>query len=427
MITWSPYRFLLAAALMLPAGLAQEQGAPPPPVETPAPEEFGITARPEDAAAIVTPAPGSTLGGASVTFSWSAGTGVAGYYLMVGEWAGGNTLFEQNMGTARSVTVPNLPTDGRMIYVRLWSLLDGEWEARDAQFRAAGFQPPVKAQMTLPAPGAALPGANVTFQWTAGAGVQRYFLFVGLWPGGNTLFSQDMGTSRTAAVTGLPVAGQQIYVRLWSYIDEQWQASDAIYTAAGTSPAPARAALTSPAPGSMLTGSSATFTWSAGTGVRQYYLFVGLWQGGNTIASVDAEQRTSAAVANLPVAGETLWVRVWSLIGENWEFNDYQVRAFDPNPGPPTKAVLTSPAQGATLTGASANFVWSPGRGAQKYFLFVGNWAGDNAIASIDAQLNLSVTVNPLPVDGRLLFVRLWTYLNGEWVFSDSTVRAARP
>jgi hypothetical protein len=32
-----------------------------------------------------------------------------------------------------------------------------------------------------------------------------------------------------------------------------------------------------------------------------------------------------------------------------------------------------------------------------------------------------------LPVDGRLLFVRVWSYLNGEWLFNDYTVRAARP
>jgi hypothetical protein len=417
------------AALLLAAGPAWTSDSsepPPPPIETPVPPEMGLSARPEDAAALTAPAAGSTLPGATVTFNWSAGTGVAGYYIMVGEWAGGNTLFERNMGTQRSVTVEGLPTDGRMIYVRLWSLLDGEWESRDAQFRAAGVQTPARAELTAPAPGAVLPGASANFEWSAGAAVRRYYLFVGLWPGGNTLFSRDMEQARGATVANLPAAGQTIYVRLWSLIDDEWIPFDAIYTAAGTPAQAVKAQLTSPAPGSMLTGATATFNWSEGTGVRRYYFFAGLWQGGNTLASVDADQARSATVSNLPVHGETIWIRVWSLIGEDWEYNDYQVRAFDANPGPPTQAELTAPAPGSTLTGSTAQFVWSAGRGVERYFLFIGNWAGDNSIANIDGQQNLSATITNLPVDGRLLFVRVWSYIGGEWLSNDYTVRAFR-
>lgn len=418
---------LALAALVAPGVRAGEGSVPPAPQETAPPRDGQLSARPQDAAAITAPAAGSTLAGASASFEWSAGTGVAGYYIMVGEWAGGNTLFEKNMGTERTVTVPNLPVDGRMIYVRLWSLLDGEWESRDTQYRAAGAQTPVRAEITTPAPGGVLGGASVTFEWSAGVGVQRYYLFAGLWPGGNTLFSQDMEMARSATISGLPAAGQPVYLRLWSYIDEQWVAFDAIYTASGAAETPVKAQLTSPAAGASLTGPEAAFEWSAGAGVRRYYFFAGLWQGGNTLASIDADQARSATVSNLPVAGETIWIRIWSLIGEDWQYNDYQVRAFDPNPGPPSQAELTAPAPGSTLAGATAQFEWSAGRGVQRYFLFVGNWTGDNSIANIDGQQNLSATVSGLPVDGRLLFVRVWSYLNGEWLFNDYTVRAARP
>lgn len=416
----------LAAALMAPGIAAEETGVPAPPKEEPAPQEFGLAARPEDAAAITWPAPGGTLAGATVTFEWSQGTGVAAYFLMVGEWAGGNTLFERSMGTQRSVTVPNLPVDGRMIYVRLWSLLDGQWESRDFQYRTAGAQTPVRAELTSPAPGAVLPGASVKFEWSAGVGVERYYLFVGLWPGGNTLFNSDLEKARSATVSGLPSAGEAVYVRLWSYIDELWIPFDAVYTAAGTPATPLKAQLTSPAPGSALAGSTATFEWSAGVGVRQYYLFVGLWQGGNSLASIDAGLARSGTISNLPVKGERIWVRLWSQVGEEWLYNDYQLRAFDPNPGPALQAGLVAPAPGSQLTGSAARFEWSPGRGVQRYFLFIGNWAGDNSIVNFDGQQGLSVNVTNLPVDGRLLFIRLWSYIDGEWVFNDYTVRAFR-
>lgn len=399
---------------------------PPPPAEQAPLRENGLAARPEDAAAIISPAPGSDLSGAAVTFSWSAGTGVAGYYLMVGEWAGGNTLFDANLGTGRSAKVENLPVDGRMVYVRLWSLLDGEWESRDAQFRAAGFQTPSRAEITSPAPGQVLGGASVTVEWSAGIGVRRYYLFAGLWPGGNTLFSQDMELARSTVVSGLPVNGQTVYLRLWSLIGEQWIAFDGIYRAAGSPGEPATAQLTSPAPGTALSGTSVTFTWSAGAGVTQYYFFAGLWQGGDTLASVDAGVSRSVSVSHLPDAGETIWIRIWSRIQDAWQYNDYQLKAFDVNPGAPAAAELVSPASGSTLAGGAAVFQWSTGRGALKYFLFIGNWVGDHSIANVDANLDLSANVSNLPVDGRLLFVRLWTYLNGEWALRDYQVRAFR-
>lgn len=399
---------------------------PPPPVEQAPPRNGNLTARPEDAAAIVSPAPGSDLPGATVTCSWSSGAGVAGYYLMVGEWAGGNTLFDGNLGTQRSATVQDLPVDGRMIYVRLWSLLDGEWEWRDAQFRAAGFQTPSRAEITLPAPNSVLGGASVKVEWSAGVGVRRYYLFAGLWPGGNTLFSQDMELARSAVVSGLPVNGQTIYLRLWSLIGEEWVSFDGIYRASGSPGESAKAQLTSPAPGSALSGTSATFTWSAGVGATQYYFFAGLWQGGDTLASIDAGESRSVSVATLPDAGETIWIRIWSRIQDEWQYNDYQLKAYDANPGAPSAAELVSPAPGSTLTGGSAVFQWAARKGALKYFLFIGNWVGDNSIASVDANLALSASISNLPVDGRLLFVRLWTYLNGEWTPRDYQVRAFR-
>jgi hypothetical protein len=173
---------------------------------------------------------------------------------------------------------------------------------RDAlrTFSSAGPRTAQKGEMIAPAPGSTLPGSSVTFQWSAGSGVQQFWLMVGLWPGGNTLYSADQGLLTSAPVSGLPVDGRTIYVRLWSYIDNQWVYNDYQYKAAGAV-TPAKAQITEPAPGSTLAGSTATFRWSAGTAVARYFLFVGLWQGGNTIFSQDMNTALEATVANLPV------------------------------------------------------------------------------------------------------------------------------
>ncbi len=378
-------------------------------------------------ASIITPSPGATLLAPNATFAWDAGTGVSRFYLFVGNWLGGDTLYSADQGTNFTATVPGLPADGRKIYVRLWSLIDGVWVSRDFEYRAYSSTPggPQKAQITSPAAGSTLAGSPVIFNWSSGVAVTRYWLFAGLWEGGNTLYSADPGANLSATITNLPTAGQTIYVRLWSYIDGAWQSSDTTYIASGSSGPPAKAAMTSPAAGSALSGSSATFNWTAGTAVSRYYLMAGLWKGGNTLFNQDLGSALSAAVSGLPSDGRRVYVRLFSYINSAWQYTDYEYDAYDANPGPAAKAALSAPAPGSTLAGSSAAFTWTAGKKAEGYFLFIGDWQGGNSrYSQYFAAGTTSASVSGLPTDGRLLFVRLWSNINGQWEFNDYQVRA---
>ncbi|HEY1803069.1 MAG TPA: S53 family serine peptidase [Terracidiphilus sp.] len=71
------------------------------------------------AGAITSPTNGSTLTGASTTFTWSAGTGgVTGYFLHVGTTPGGLDLVNTYLSTATSAAF-TLPTNGATIYAQL--------------------------------------------------------------------------------------------------------------------------------------------------------------------------------------------------------------------------------------------------------------------------------------------------------------------
>ncbi len=374
---------------------------------------------------MISPAPGSTLPGSAVTFQWSPGQGVQQFWLMIGLWPGGDTLYSADQGLLTSAPVTGLPVDGRTIYVRLWSYIDNQWAYNDYQYKAAGAVTPVKAQITDPAPGSTLAGSTATFRWSAGTAVSRYFLFVGLWQGGNTLFSQDMGTALEATVASLPVDGSTIHVRLWSYIDGAWQFNDHTFKAAG-SVTPAKAALTSPAPGSTLPGTTVTFQWNAGQAVSRYFLFVGRWQGGNTLFSQDMGTSLSATVSNLPADGMPIHVRLWSYLQDSWQFNDYVFTASGTQPAG-QKGLLTSPAPGSTLPGAAATFTWTPGARVEKFWLFVGTSLGNNNIYGGDQGTNTSATITNLPVNGQVIYVRLWSYIDGAWQYVDASYRAAGP
>ena len=72
------------------------------------------------------------------------------------------------------------------------------------------------------------------------------------------------------------------------------------------------AALTAPAPSSTLGGSSATFQWSAGTGVSAYHLSIATAPGGSDLYDQAMGTNLSQTVTGLPTNGSTLYVRIWS-------------------------------------------------------------------------------------------------------------------
>jgi hypothetical protein len=106
------------------------------------------------------------------------------------------------------------------------------------------------------------------------------------------------------------------------------------------------AAISSPTPGSTLSGSSATFTWSAVSGAADYAIIVGTTGVGssNIYASPSGMPATSQAVTGLPTSGK-IYVRVYSFVGGFWTSTDFTYTGGSSGP-----AISLSP---AALTFAS--------------------------------------------------------------------------
>ncbi len=337
------------------------------PTPTPTPTSTA-TAKAE----LTSPPPGSTLPGSTVTFQWTAGSGAQEYWLWVGTTPGGYNLYTASQGLNRSVTISGLPTNGVPIYVRLWTKLNGSWQYNDYQYTAASAATATptpsptatatatpsptatasaKAEMTSPPPGSTLPGSTVTFQWSAGSGVQEYWLWIGTSPGGYNLYTASQGLNRSVTVTSLPTTGIAIYVRLWSKIAGSWQYNDYQYTAASaggatatptvtatatasatptptsTASASAKAEMTDPPPGSVLPGSTVTFQWTAGSGAQEYWLWIGTTSGGYNLYTASQGLNRSVTISGLPTNGLPVYVRLWTKLNGSWQYNDYQYTA----------------------------------------------------------------------------------------------------
>ncbi|HUL51772.1 MAG TPA: hypothetical protein VLT83_00050 [Opitutaceae bacterium] len=287
--------------------------------------EYTYTAAAGSTKAVMSsPASGSTLSGASVTFAWSAGAGASAYWLDAGSTAGASNIFGQNIALATSQTVTGFPTDGSTIYVRLWTLLGSVWQFNDYTYTAATASGSTKVVMSSPAPGSTLGGSSVAFAWSAGSGASAYWLDVGTTAGASNIFGQNIALATSQTVSGIPTDGSTIYVRLWTLLGNVWQFNEYTYTAAAGS---TKAVMSSPASGSTLSGASVTFMWNAGIGASAYWLDVGTTAGASNIFGQSAALATSQAVTGLPTDGSTICVRLWTLLGNVWQFNDYTYTA----------------------------------------------------------------------------------------------------
>ena len=170
---------------------------------------------------------------------------------------------------------------------------------------------------------------------------------------------------------------------MWSYRDT---------TYATTAPRGAR--LTAPAAGSVLPGASVPFSWTPGSGVTQYWLFVGNAFGGADIWNQNAGTALTTTVTGLPLDGRRVYARLWSLTSLGWSYADYRFTAAGTGRGR-----LATPAENSVLPGTSATFNWNAGISSTRSWVYVGTTLGGTDLLSQNAGSALTTTVTGLPTE----------------------------
>ena len=266
--------------------------------------------------------------------------------------------------------------------------------------------------MTFPAPGSQLAGSSQTFTWNTGGVVTNYELWVGTTGvGSHNLYGYGArSSSLSATVTNLPTTGVLVYVRLITYINGVGQSYDYSFTASGTA---APSVLTSPTNNSQFTSSTATFTWTPGSGVTRNELRVGTTGVGswNIYGYGIAQTAGTVTVNGLPTTGVTVYVQLLSVINGVAQVNNYTFTAQ----GTAAPSVLLSPNNNSRFTSTAVTFTWSPGSGVTRNELRigttgVGSW---NVYGYGIAQTGGAVTVTGLPTGGVKVYVQLLSVVNG--------------
>jgi serine protease len=208
--------------------------------------------------------------------------------------------------------------------------------------------------------------------------------------------------SLSSSVSGLPQNGSTVYVRVWSLVGGTWLYHDSIFTSMN-----GRAQLIRPSPGARFSSTSVTFEWTAGTNVSHYWLSLGTTgEGSSNLQSIDVGTDLIRVVNGLPLNGQAIYIRLWSLVGPNWEYIDSFIV-----PASLSIARITSPAPDSTLNGSTVTFQWTGGLSMTQYWLKVTTQDGWTAITGQDEtiQTTLSKVVAGLPTDGRPVTATLYS------------------
>jgi len=366
-------------------------------------------------ATIFSPAPGTTLPGTSVTFSWNAATNAAQYWLNVGN-APGTGEYTTGALTATSKTVSGLPCDGRTLYASLFTMFNGaaDYTRPPQQYTyAACSSGPPPATIFSPAPGTTLPGTSVTFSWNAATNAAQYWLNVGNGPSTGE-YATGALTATSKTVSGLPCDGRTLYVSLYTMFNgaADYTRPPQQYTYAACSSGPIVATMTSPTPNTTLTSTSVTFSWTSPPNAARYWLDVGNGPLMGDYAT-GVVTTTFKTVSGLPCDGRKLYVSLYSMFNGAFDYTrPPQQYTYTACSSGSIVATMSSPTPGTLLPGITVTFFWNPGTNAARYWLDVGNapLTGEYTTGALTAT---SKTVSGLPCDGRTLYASLYTMFNG--------------
>ena len=353
---------------------------------------------------------GQYTGSSRVGFAWGGAGAGASYWLDIGLRYAGTELFA-GYGPASGNMGLSVPLTGRPVYVRVWTLVAGQWSYLDYI-----FETPITP-------------AAVTFEWQPLATASDAWLYVSTSPGGGfgeLHYSREPANATNRVVVPLPLFGptQIDNARVYSRLADRWVSRDFVYKAL----TPNTPWLFTLAPSATLTSSKVAFGWTPPNTTQADWLDVGTTEGGTNLFS-GAQTNRPARTVTVPLTGGMVYARLWSYPGGQWKYVDYIYPTINAN----GRAVLTTPAFGTVIAQPTARFSWSPAPSATRTGSISARPAGGADVLASQG-MNTSATVTGLPVtgrsielDGRPLFVRLWALVPGQWTFVDYEYQTAAP
>jgi serine protease len=352
--------------------------------------------------ATLLPATGATLS-ANQSFSWSNGSGAAGYQLLVGSTGAGSSNLYYSGNTLKTSATVSIPANGAPVYATLLQEINGVWQSSAYTYTASGTL--VLASLSPSSGGLS---ASQSFTWTGGNASTSYRLLLGTFgPGSSDIYSSGItAATGTPSPVSIPSNGVTVFATLYQNIGGVWQSTPYTLTEPGT----LTPATLLPAGGATLSASQ-SFSWAGGTATNSYQLLVGTeGAGSGNLYYSGITTATSSPAISIPANGAPVYATLLQHFNGAWQSSAYTYTA----PGTLLPATLT-PASGATLA-ASQSFSWAGSNAATAYQLIVGtHGAGSSDLYSSGITTATSSPLIAIPSNGVNVYATLSQEISGVW------------
>ncbi|GJQ59598.1 MAG: DUF1566 domain-containing protein [Candidatus Scalindua sp. AMX11] len=295
---------------------------------------------------------------------------------------------------------------------------------QSTKYRLSGTWSPAP-EITNPAPGSLLTTTTVSFEWDVGTVEDLYRLHIGTTGRGSKNFlTKNEITTTSYVVTGIPLTGETVYVRLWWRNGDTWYNSDYTYrTQSGGNQAPiadddtVTTVVDVPVTIDVIAGDSDP----DGTVDPATVFIISDPINGTAFANSDG------TVDYVPYAGYLGIDAFRYTVDDNLGATSNEATVtvtVDPADTPTMK----SPVPDSTLTTASVSFEWNAGTEEDLYRLHVGTTGpGSKDILKKNELETTTYVVHGIPVNGNTIYVRLWWRISNTWDFADYVYQAPPP
>lgn len=292
-----------------------------------------VTAPVTQLPALTAPTAGTTIGTTTYNFTWNKGS-FDSIYLSVGtsiesiENSPYGNIAHSGYITGTSYSVSNIPLTGNPIFVRLWYKINNVEYFKDYSFSTTNQ---IASPPSLNAVATPIDNSTFNFTWSKGE-FPSIYLSVGTSkesianaPYGNIYHSSGYTSATSQSVTGIPLNGDPLYVRLWYKVNNIEVFKDYTVSTIKQFNPPS---LTSPTVGTPINQTTLNLTWNKGD-FTSTYLSVG-----TTMASIVNSPYgdivhtgyipdTSRSVPGIQLNGRKVYVRLWYKLNNVEYSKDY--------------------------------------------------------------------------------------------------------
>ncbi|MBW8183042.1 hypothetical protein [Shewanella nanhaiensis] len=279
---------------------------------------------------------GAVFNGVREAFYWDNPKDATHYDLLLGSYPGGNDILssdvqEKSIYTFQHKATEGLPSDGRNVYARLWTHTDS-WNYKDFVYKA--LNDPDAVSMLSPLDGTQLDSSSVVFDFVKPHVDKDYFYDLIVGTNGvhsNNIRASSITQDESLLIEGLPIDGRTVYATLWTKKgNNPWMHK--LYTYKAANGITTRVAINSDSSGSQsqLESSNVLFEWDKPDEKQEndlylYDLIVGTeGKFSSNIRSSSTTTNQLALVKSLPTNGSTIYVTLWTKIGDNpWRSKQY--------------------------------------------------------------------------------------------------------